>query len=217
MFNKKGLVVLGLVFFTCFLISCQQPENKIADENKTMRIPVAVNDSNFLSVDKSPMDMSYFPVDYPKDKMISPNLDKPVARVIYSRPQKNGRIIFADSTATRNFIQHYGKEWRLGANESTEIEFFKDVSVAGKHLSKGRYILYCIPYPDKWELIFNDNLFSWGLHMDKSKDITKIELPVIKTNTNTEFFTMVFQPAAYGCGLVMVWGDIKVTMPVSFR
>ncbi len=217
MFHIKELSLIPLLFSVCFLFSCSQNKNKAAEINKPMRIPVSINDSNFLSIDKSPMDMSYFPADYPKEKMISSNLDKLIARVIYSRPQKNGRLIFADSLVIENFIQHYGKEWRLGANEATEIEFFKNVTIAGKQLPRGRYILYCIPYPDKWKLIFNGNLFSWGLHMDNTKDIAEIEMPVSKNNTETEFFTMVFQNATYGCDLVMAWGDIKVTMPVSFR
>nr|WP_315818687.1 DUF2911 domain-containing protein [Paraflavitalea speifideiaquila] len=71
-----------------------------------------------LGVDKSPMDMAYFPVDYPKLKM-SGNAKEPlVARVIYSRPQKSGRAIFGD-------VLKYGHTWRLGANEATEIEFLK--------------------------------------------------------------------------------------------
>ena len=44
--------------------------------------------SRFPTVDKSPMDMSYYPVNYPilkiQDKLTEPLL----ARVIYSRPQK---------------------------------------------------------------------------------------------------------------------------------
>jgi hypothetical protein len=217
MFPKKISSHFVLLFFTCLLFSCNQQVNKAADENKSIRIPVSVNDSAYLSIDKSPMDMSYFPADYPKEKMISPNLDKLVARIIYSRPQKNGRIIFADTSVTQNFIQHYGKEWRLGANEATEIEFFKTVSINGEKILPGRYIMYCIPYPDKWKIIFNENLFSWGLHMDKSKDLLEIELPVNKNNTEIEFLTLVFQDAAYGCDLVMAWGEIKVIMPVSFN
>jgi hypothetical protein len=214
MYFKHWLSLFGSFCLLLFCAaSCQQHESKIADEVKAKQIPISVNDSAFLSIDRSPMDMSYFPKDYPKDKMTAANLENPLARVIYSRPQKNGRMIFADS----NCIQHYGQEWRLGANEATEIEFFKNVTINGKKFPAGRYILYCIPYADKWKLIFNNNLFSWGLHMDKTKDITEIELPVSKNNAEIEFFTMVFQNAAYGCDLVMSWGDIKVIMPVSFN
>jgi hypothetical protein len=41
-------------------------------------------------------------------------------------------------------LVEYGKVWRLGANEATEIEFYKDVKVGGKKVPKGRYTLYAI-------------------------------------------------------------------------
>ncbi|HMK03183.1 MAG TPA: DUF2911 domain-containing protein [Ferruginibacter sp.] len=217
MYLKNRITSLGLVFLAvCCFVSCRQKENGAATE-KTNQVPISVNDSSFSSIDRSPMDMSYFPRDYPKEKMTASNLENLVARVIYSRPQKNGRRIFADSTTRQDFIQHYGKEWRLGANEATEIEFFKNVTISGKQFPKGRYVLYCIPYPDKWKIIFNGNLFSWGLHMDKTKDIAEIELAVSNSNTDLEFFTMIFQDASYGCDLVMGWGNTKVVMPINFN
>ncbi len=213
---KPRILLYGLILLMSCFVSCQEKEKKNPVET-IKQVPVAINDSAFLSIDKSPMDMSYFPKDYPKEKMTVSNLEKLVARVIYSRPQKDGRSIFVDSTVTQHYIQHYGKEWRLGANEATEIEFFKPVTIAGKQFAKGRYVLYCIPFPDKWKIIFNSNLFSWGLHMDKTKDIAEIELPVTRSNTELEFFTIVFQNASYGCDMVMSWGNIKVTMPISFK
>lgn len=217
MLLKKSLSLVGLLVLTGLNNACQQKANQIPVETKTMRIPVSVNDSVILSIDKSPMDMSYFPEDYPKQKMVTPNMPNPVARVIYSRPQKNGRIIFADSAETKTVIQRYGQDWRLGANEATEIEFFKPVSINGKKLGAGRYIMYCIPYPDKWKIIFNENLYSWGLHIDKTKDLAEVELPVIKNNVEIEYFTLLFQNSTYGCELVMAWGDVKVVMPINFN
>lgn len=214
---KKIILFLTASLALFFFTSCNQQGKKTADENTVRQIPAIVNDSNLLSIDRSPMDMIYFPVDYPKEKMATPGLQDPLARVIYSRPQINGRIIFADSSVSKNFIQHYGQEWRLGANEATEIEFFKPVTINSKKVSAGRYIMYCIPYPDKWKIIFNSNLFSWGLHMDKTKDVAETELPVTKNNIGAEYFTMIFQNASYGCDLVMEWGDIKASMPISFN
>ena len=68
-------------------------------------------------LDKSPMDMSYSPQNYPIIKMNGKTTAQPVARVIYGRPQKAGRVIFGGIVA-------YDQIWRLGANEATEIEFF---------------------------------------------------------------------------------------------
>ena len=217
MLLKKSLLFSVIFFCLCFISSCRQQANKVDSEKLPQRIEVSVKDSVLLSLDKSPMDMIYFPEDYPKQKMMNPKLANPVARAIYSRPQKKGRIIFADSLSTQNAIQRYGEAWRLGANEATEIEFFKPVIINGKKLTPGRYIIYCIPYAGTWKIIFNDNLYSWGLHIDKTKDLAEIELPVIKNDIEIEYFTMLFQNSTYGCNLVMAWGDMKVVLPVNFN
>ena len=215
---KTKLSIAVFALLPALFVACSQiADNKSGTETKVLRIPVSVNDSLLLSIDKSPMDMSYFPDDYPKQKMATPNMANPVARVIYSRPQKNGRIIFADSTITENVIQHYGQDWRMGANEATEIEFFKEVTINGNKISAGRYIIYCIPFADKWKIIINQNLYSWGLHIDKTKDLAQIDIPVIKNNVQIEYFTMLFQKSTYGCDLVMSWGDIKAVLPINFN
>ena len=206
-------VVMQVLFSGCV----QKKEDKQNSETKLLRIPVSVNDSLLLSIDKSPMDISYFPDDYPKQKMSTSDMADPIARVIYSRPQKHGRIIFADSSVTENVIQYYGQDWRLGANEATEIEFFKEVVINGEKIGPGRYILYCIPYAAKWKIIINQNLYSWGLHIDKTKDIAEIEIPVIKTNVQVEYFTMLFQKSTDGCNMVMAWGDVKAVLPITFN
>ena len=216
MMLKPVFTIAALLLASGLFFACKQKQgNTVTTE--TLRIPVSVQDSSILSLDKSPMDMIYFPEDYPKQKMVTPNLANPVARIIYSRPQKNGRVIFADSSVTENVIQHYGMEWRLGANEATEIEFFKPVTIKEKKIAAGRYILYCIPYPDKWKMIINQNLYSWGLHIDKTKDIAEIEIPVIKTDVQTEYFTMLFQPAAGSCVLIMSWGNVKAVLPIDLN
>src|ERR1700760_1687007 len=93
-------------------------------------------------LDKSPMDMAYYPANYPMLKSQQKPTEPLVVRVIYSRPQKNNRVIFGD-------LVEYGKVWRLGANEATEIEFFQDVKIAGKKIKKGRYTMYALVNPDK--------------------------------------------------------------------
>jgi hypothetical protein len=218
MFLKTGYSITAMLIASVLFYSCNPKENdKTIPETKDLRLRVSVHDSMVLSIDKSPMDMSYFPEDYPKQKMVTPSMANPVARVIYSRPQKNGRRIFADSSVTENVIQHYGQEWRLGANEATEIEFFKEVTINKKKIAPGRYILYCIPYPDKWKMIINQNLYSWGLHIDKTKDIAETDIPVNKNDTQIEYFTMHFHQSSGGCNLVMSWGSVTAILPISFQ
>jgi len=161
----------------------------------------------YVPVDVSPMDMAWLPVDYPK---LTTRKSLPVARIIYSRPHKQGRKIFGN-------LVKYGERWRLGANEATEIELFMPVTIQGKTVPKGRYILYCIPEVDKWTIVFNSNLFSWGLTLDPSKDLYRFTIPSAVKNQSVEYFSMVFQPSNSGADLVMAWDNIEARLPIEYK
>ena len=169
---------------------------------------LAAAQSKMPALDKSPMDMSYYPNNYPVLK-IQDKLTEPLAaRVIYSRPQKNGRNIFGD-------LLEYGKVWRMGANEATEIEFYQNVKINGTKVKKGRYTLYCIPYADKWTLIINKENDTWGsFKYDQKKDLLRVDLPVQKQAELNDAFGMIFEKSMTGCGLVIAWDDLKVTLPI---
>src|SRR6476660_1820592 len=78
--------------------------------------------SKYPAPDKSPMDMCYYPANYPILKIQNKIAEPPVCRIVYSRPFKNGRTVYGE-------LVEYGKVWRLGANEATEIELFKDAKI----------------------------------------------------------------------------------------
>jgi hypothetical protein len=85
--------------------------------------------SNLPAIDKSPMDMAYYPNNYPVLKIQDKASEPVIARVIYSRPQKNNRTVFGE-------LIEYNTVWRMGANEATEIEFYRDVKIGGKKILK---------------------------------------------------------------------------------
>jgi len=163
----------------------------------------------YAQVDISPMDMSYFPVDYPKIKMTNSAAPPPVARVVYSRPHLQHRKLFAG-------ILKYDEPWRLGANESTEIDFYRDVTIQGKKIRAGRYILYCIPHHDGWTIILNSNIDTWGLKQDPAKDIERFKVPASSGNPSLEYFTIVFEKTSGGADMIIGWDDVIVKLPVNF-
>ncbi len=177
-------------------------------------ITVAISLTSFAQqkpteLDKSPMDMSYWPKDYPILKMSGKSKDLPIARVIYGRPQKNGREIFGG-------INKYNEVWRLGANEATEIELFKGVKIAGKPLAKGRYTLFCIPQENTWTLIISKDNFCWGsFTYDAKKDVMRAEMTIEKTNEVTEALSIFFEETKTGTNLIIQWDNIKASLPIS--
>ena len=209
---RTSLFILLAVAGFVSLPSCKNSGNDVQAVSAKDTLKALIG-NQYQNIDQSPMDVSYCPADYPQHKMKGTVSGPPVARVIYSRPHKKGRIIFSDDPKS---LCQYGKPWRLGANESTEIEFFRPVMVAGKNIAAGRYVLYCIPHPDKWEIVFNSNLDSWGLHIDRSKDVLTVEVPVQQQDPPSEDFTMLFQDRADGSDLLMTWDNVKVLLPLTF-
>ncbi|HEX7903336.1 MAG TPA: DUF2911 domain-containing protein [Chitinophagaceae bacterium] len=171
---------------------------------------LAQQGSNMPALDKSPADISYYPFNYPVLKIQDKITEPLVARVIYSRPKKEGRTIFGG-------LVEYGKLWRMGANEATEIEFFKHVKINGKKISKGRYTLYGIVNENMWTLIVNKETDTWGsFKYDSKKDVIRIDVPVQKLTEPQESLVMFFEKSTTGINLVIAWDMVKVALPVNF-
>lgn len=161
-------------------------------------------------VDKSPMDMSYYPNNFPVLKISDKATEAVAARVVYSRPQKSGRVIFGE-------LVKYGEVWRLGANEATEIEFYKNVRIGGKKISKGRYTLYAIVNETSWTIIINKDTDTWGsFKYDAKNDIARQDIPVQKTDAIIESLAMGFEKSGTGFNLVIAWDNIKASVPFTF-
>jgi len=205
--------LLLLLFTAPFLPGCKTEKK---EANTPLRIDsIASMEKNpYSEIDQSPMDMAYYPVNFPIEKINNRDSSGIIARIIYSRPHKKNREIFGNSASS---LCRYGEKWRLGANEATELEFFRNVTINGQNLPKGAYVLYCIPYPDKWTIVFNSNLHSWGLQMDSTRDVFRTDVPVMEQVPSLEDFTMLFSDAVYGADLIMAWDNVKVQLPVEFR
>ena len=172
-------------------------------------INVAFAQDKMPPIDKSPLDVSYCPANYPSLKIQNKNTDPLIARVIYSRPGLNNRKIFGE-------LLPFGEVWRIGANEATEIEFFKDVYINKFKIKKGRYTLFVIPFENKWTIIINKELDTWGaFNYDKKKDVIRMDLPLEPLSVPTEALTIYFEKNSNYFNMIMSWENVKTTLPIS--
>lgn len=170
---------------------------------------VAIGQQKPTELDKSPMDMSYWPDNYPLLKMSGKAKDQPIARVIYGRPVKNGRTIFGG-------IIKYNELWRLGANEATELEIFSPVKIANKVVPKGRYTLFCVPSENRWTIIVSKDNFCWGsFTYDTRKDVVRADIKPETTNEIVETFTIYFAENTGKANLVMLWDNQRAELPIT--
>ncbi len=161
-------------------------------------------------VDKSPMDVCYYPVDYPSLRVQGKPVEPVVARVLYSRPRKEGRPIFGN-------LVEYGKLWRLGANEATEVEFYKPVTVGGKKVAKGRYTIYAIVNQESWTIIINKETDIWGsFKYNPSKDVARVDVPVQTLSEPVESLAMTFEKNNGVINLIIAWEKVKIAVPFTY-
>jgi len=166
-------------------------------------------------LDKSPMDMAYYPDDFAHDRKFAPAKvgDTVFARVTYSRPAKKEREVFGK-------LIPYGKVWRVGANEATEIKLFTDATIQGKKLKAGVYSFYAIPNETEWTLIFSTDLDQWGAYSYKPElDVLRVTAPVKKSEELVENLSIQFKKAGDNVKesiMMIAWDNALIEVPVTF-
>ncbi len=161
---------------------------------------------NYFSVDVSPMDATYYPI-----QVTSSKSDTPKVKVVYSRPQKKNRVVFGN-------LVKYGDIWRFGANENSEIRFYTPVKIGGKEIPAGTYSIFAIPFEKEWTIVLNSDIDKWGAYFyDKSKDVVRFNVPVEKTTSPIEYFSVTFVQTNTGADLYAGWDNAQVKFPIEFK
>ena len=176
------------------------------------------NAQTFRGLDKTPMDMAYYPDDYAHDRKFAPakvGTDKAMIRVIYSRPAKKDREVFGK-------LAPYGKVWRAGANEAPEIKFYQDVTIGGKKIPAGNYALLTIPGEKEWTIILSSDLDQWGAYSyNEALDVARLTVPVQKSDTVIDNFSIQFAKKDAqnwndkSVVMYMGWDTTMVAVPIS--
>ncbi|MDT0675739.1 DUF2911 domain-containing protein [Autumnicola musiva] len=181
---KKVLIAVIGIMLSTGLTTAQA-------QNSTSETP------NFSKLDASPMDLALYR---------NPD-NEPIARVIYSRPQRRDREVFGK-------LVPYGEVWRTGANEATELTLYKDLQVAGETVPQGTYTLYTIPKENEWTVILNKKTHTWGAYEYSSEqDFVRISVPARKAPNNIEALSMAFEQIDNGANLLIGWDDRYVKIP----
>lgn len=131
-------------------------------------------------------------------------------KLTYGQPLKKGRVIFGN-------LEPYGKIWRTGANEATELTLTRDVRFAGKPVRQGTYAVFTIPNEKTWTIILNTELGQWGaFHYQPEKDYLRVEVPVETNMQVYEALTFRFEETETGADLSLMWDTVKVVIPLAF-
>jgi hypothetical protein len=134
--------------------------------------------------------------------------------VTYGRPSVRGRLIFGPNPDQA--LQPYGRYWRLGANDATEVTFNRDVLFNGAPVKGGSYRMYAIPGPDSFLIALNSELGKWGaIEPDYDKDVLRTKVPVKKITTPVEQYTISLAPEGDGINMIFEWSDTRFVVPLK--
>jgi Protein of unknown function (DUF2911) len=159
-----------------------------------MLFSININAQKFAALDKSPLDIVYYRAERNAPPMI---------KVIYSRPQLNGRQL--------SQLAPNDKVWRTGANEATEIKFLQDMNFGGQMVKAGTYSMFSIPGETEWTIILNSDLDVWGSFSYKQdKDVLRVKAPV-STGDSLDSFAITFEQDKMFLG----WGTTRVAVALS--
>ncbi|MCP9198348.1 DUF2911 domain-containing protein [Gramella sp. GC03-9] len=134
--------------------------------------------------------------------------------IFYNRPYKKGREIFGQ-------LVPYNEVWRTGANEATTFETNHDLLVDGSLLPAGKYTLWTIPMENSWKVIFNSEMYPWGIDMEEKayrnpeSDALVLERPVEKLSQNIDQFTILLEQEAEFINMMFVWDRTLVSLPLK--
>lgn len=105
-------------------------------------------------------------------------------KIEYSRPSMKGRKIFGGD------VVPFGELWRTGANSATKITTTDSITILGKGLAKGSYVLMTKPGKDSWEIIFNKNASVSVFNYKPEDDVLRVNVKPINNPLSVESFTM---------------------------
>jgi len=119
----------------------------------------------------------------------------------YSRPSARGRAIFGE-------LLPFGATWRTGANSPTIITFDKAVSIGGKELAAGSYVITSVPGKTEWAVTFSQN----------EKEAASVKVVSVNYPVHVETFTLgIDKITDSSAELQILWEKTLVPIAITFN
>ena len=135
----------------------------------------------------------------------------------YFRPKKKGRSIFGEGS---DFLVPYGQIWRTGANSGSKISFEDDVTIQGKSIEAGEYLIFTKPGADTWEVMLYSDLSLGGNvnGYDANKEAGKFTVKPMSLSETVETMTFNISDISEdntSANIEMAWENTSVKLPVT--
>jgi len=149
---------------------------------------------------------------------VSAVIDGNRVTVTYGRPYtKNPRT--GEVRKIWGGLVPYGKPWRMGADEATLLITQKPIELGGKTIPAGAFTLYMMPEENGTsQLAFSTNIGGWGIPVDQSHDLARVDLKKEALDKPVDQFTVAIAKTSAGGGeLKLMWEDTQFSVPFTVQ
>ena len=130
-------------------------------------------------------------------------------KVEYSRPSKKGRKVFGG-------LVPFGDVYRLGANSATRFTTSDSITIGGKGLPKGTYVLMAKPGVSEWEIMFNKNLSASAPNFKAEDVVATVKASTQELPFAVETFTMMIGDVTNtSASFDILWDNTIVRIPFT--
>lgn len=113
----------------------------------------------------------------------------------------------------------WGKPDRLGADEATTIITQHPIDFAGTTIPAGVHTLYIVPSLDgATKLAFSKNLGKWGVPVDESQDVARVDLKKQPLSPVVDRLTLAIEATGGNAGVLKImWDDTQWSVPFEVK
>ncbi len=137
----------------------------------------------------------------------------PMVTITYGRPFAKGRVVWGT-------LVPWNAAWRLGSDEATTLITQLPMVIGETTIPAGVYTLYMVPSEKGVsKLAFSSNLGKWGIPVDETKDVARVDLKTGTVPTAAEQLTIAVEnDAATGGGtLKITWATTQFSLPFTLK
>ena len=132
-------------------------------------------------------------------------------RIDYGAPNLRGRMLHTDS------LVPYDKVWRTGANEATTLTTDVDLTIGGKSIPAGKYVVQSLPSRSGWKLLFHKDgmQVSTDSAFNAAHYVALVDMRATKAAAPIETLSMWLvpsrDPGAPKGQLIISWGTVSLS------
>ena len=163
------------------------------------------------------------PNGYTKKAIVAEQVGLTQVTITYHRPAVRGREgkiwggVVHEGFADQGFGSGNPAPWRAGANETTVIEFDRDVKVEGQALPKGRYGLFVAYGPSESVVVFSRKSDAWGsFFYDESDDALRVKVKPQPAEKPVEYLKYEFTNQTPDSAVVVLsWDNLSLPFRIE--